>query len=190
MPSWNAALDEHNEYIIEQWNKNVKPHDEVWVVGDAIMGVRAETIKLAQRLYGTLHLISGNHDHTWSGNHHKSPEKAAVLKELYEQAFIIEDELIYGDVMGLDSSVIATHFPWAGTADHEDSDREHLEKFYPKREDYPVGTVLLHGHTHSSRYYQVPMAVHVGIDANGGEPLPLDLVQHLIEGARLNGLPE
>ena len=52
-----------NEYMIEQWNKKVRPRDEVVILGDFSWGNAAETNTILERLNGILCLILGNHDH-------------------------------------------------------------------------------------------------------------------------------
>ncbi len=57
-----ANVDEMNEMMIQEWNKLVKPGDNVYHNGDfAFMSVdRLE--KLLWRLNGSIHLVLGNHD--------------------------------------------------------------------------------------------------------------------------------
>lgn len=52
---------EMNEGIIERWNIVVEPEDEVYVLGDLIMGVDTN-VDYVRRLNGKLHIIAGNHD--------------------------------------------------------------------------------------------------------------------------------
>ena len=64
----NAAnSEEHDEWLIEEWNKVVKKHDLVWVLGDIAMGKGhngLEHLSKVGRLNGTKHCILGNHDDT------------------------------------------------------------------------------------------------------------------------------
>lgn len=55
-----ATVEEHDEALIANWNKVVRPQDDVWVLGDAVFGKRT-LIKIA-RLQGTKRLVMGNHD--------------------------------------------------------------------------------------------------------------------------------
>lgn len=56
---WNT-LDEHDEGIIENWNKVVGPKDIVWHLGDVVMN--KSKLVLAGRLNGRMKLVMGNHD--------------------------------------------------------------------------------------------------------------------------------
>jgi calcineurin-like phosphoesterase family protein len=53
-------VDEHSEYIIEQWNSVVTKHDLVYVNGDVCF--KKEYMPQLTKLNGTKHLILGNHD--------------------------------------------------------------------------------------------------------------------------------
>ena len=57
-----SGYEEMNEHMIVQWNKKVRPKDEVYILGDFCItkGIAAE--KILERLNGKLHLIIGNHD--------------------------------------------------------------------------------------------------------------------------------
>lgn len=50
---------EHDEHIIEQWNRIVTPRDKVFVLGDACFD--EESLEQAKRLNGSKHLVMGNH---------------------------------------------------------------------------------------------------------------------------------
>lgn len=58
-------IDQHDEYMIEQWNRYVKPGDIVYHLGDVVMGgVEGEEWFKTNwpRLNGSKRLIVGNHD--------------------------------------------------------------------------------------------------------------------------------
>lgn len=63
-----ATVEEHDETLIENWNKIVKPNDEVWHLGDVGFGNEEGVLGKVQRLNGDKHLIAGNHDPVWSGH--------------------------------------------------------------------------------------------------------------------------
>lgn len=56
---WDT-LDEHDEAIIENWNKVVGPKDLVWHLGDVTMN--RNKMHLVGRLNGRKKLVMGNHD--------------------------------------------------------------------------------------------------------------------------------
>jgi calcineurin-like phosphoesterase family protein len=58
-----ASLPEHDAALIERWNAEVGPEDEVWHLGDFALHVRPERIhELLATLNGRKHLITGNND--------------------------------------------------------------------------------------------------------------------------------
>jgi calcineurin-like phosphoesterase family protein len=58
-----ATIPEHDAALIERWNAEVRPEDEVWHLGDFALHVRPERIhELLAALNGRKHLISGNND--------------------------------------------------------------------------------------------------------------------------------
>lgn len=55
-----SCIEEHNEKLIENWNKKVKKNDLVWHLGDFCFG--SKNIEIAERLNGRKKLVLGNHD--------------------------------------------------------------------------------------------------------------------------------
>jgi calcineurin-like phosphoesterase family protein len=55
------TVDEHDEYIISQWNKKVTKRDVVWILGDVTME-SSKSYPLLNRLNGMKKVILGNHD--------------------------------------------------------------------------------------------------------------------------------
>jgi hypothetical protein len=57
-----GSVIEMNEVIISNWNSVVKPEDEVYVLGDFIMGDIKNVASTLARLNGKITLVRGNHD--------------------------------------------------------------------------------------------------------------------------------
>ena len=55
-------LDNMEDFIIERWNKVVKPEDTVYHLGDFALGNRKDIPRITARLNGNIVLILGNHD--------------------------------------------------------------------------------------------------------------------------------
>lgn len=70
-----SSIDEHDEYIVEQWNKTVRPQDKVYHAGDVTMHKRF--LHLCGRLNGHKRLVMGNHDD------HGAKEYLKYFEELY-----------------------------------------------------------------------------------------------------------
>ncbi len=55
-----ADIEEHDQYLIDQWNSVVRPQDHVWVLGDVCFGLK--NLPKIGLCNGTKRLIAGNHD--------------------------------------------------------------------------------------------------------------------------------
>lgn len=55
-----TTLEEHDQWIIDQWNSVVTKQDLVYVLGDVAMNRQA--LHKVKRLKGSKHLCKGNHD--------------------------------------------------------------------------------------------------------------------------------
>ena len=55
-----TTVDEHDQWIVEQWNKVVRKQDLVYVLGDVCFD--KNKLPLLDKMWGTKHLIFGNHD--------------------------------------------------------------------------------------------------------------------------------
>lgn len=55
-----ATIEEHDEYIVDSWNKTVGPDDTVYHLGDIVFPFKAMTY--LGRLNGNKKAIFGNHD--------------------------------------------------------------------------------------------------------------------------------
>lgn len=56
-----ATVEEHDEYIITQWNSVVSKRDVTYILGDVTMEKKASYVLLDQ-LNGAKHVVLGNHD--------------------------------------------------------------------------------------------------------------------------------
>lgn len=85
-----ANADLMNEYMIEEWNKRVKPQDKVYHLGDVGLGFKGEDKKLdrlLKRLNGHKRLIVGNHDNLKSPALHGNFEKIELWMGFKEEGF-------------------------------------------------------------------------------------------------------
>ena len=55
------SVEEMNEAYIERWNSLIQDEDDVYVLGDLMLG-SPENIQYLKRLKGHLHIAYGNHD--------------------------------------------------------------------------------------------------------------------------------
>ena len=57
------TIQEHDEKLIDNWNRTVKPGDKVYHLGDVTFGDKERYIRsIHNRLHGNKRLIVGNHD--------------------------------------------------------------------------------------------------------------------------------
>ena len=147
------SVDGYNETLIQRWNATVMPEDTVWHLGD--VGFGRGLLQLVQRLNGTKHLVSGNHDEVWPGHrsaHQAQPTWLSAFRTVQPFA-----KIRVGDEM-----VLLSHFPYAGGGDHTDVER--FTQFRLQDE----GMWLFHGHTHSTERItgvNGSRQLHVGLDA-------------------------
>ena len=122
----NAAVEKHDEWLINLWNNTIKRDDFVYILGDFCLGNKERTEKILQRLKGRKFLIRGNHDKSCQGLE-KYFQWVGDIKEAKfnhnQYKFIKEDETF---------AVEMCHFPMLS---------------WNRR---PHGTCHLHGHCHGS----------------------------------------
>jgi calcineurin-like phosphoesterase family protein len=56
-----STIEEHDEYIIAQWNSVVNKRDVTYILGDVTME-KSSPYPLLDRLNGIKHIVLGNHD--------------------------------------------------------------------------------------------------------------------------------
>ena len=61
-PRGFTSSEEHDAAIIEKWNSMIDPCDEVYHLGDIMLGDNEYGIKCLEQLNGRIHIIIGNHD--------------------------------------------------------------------------------------------------------------------------------
>ena len=159
---WQArgftSVDEMNAEIIKRWNEVVYPDDDVYVLGDLILGNVEEGLKLIAKLNGYLHIIRGNHD---------TDTKASRYLEL-PNVVSVEFATVYKYKKAI---FWLSHYPTV-TANYDDDKpwAQHL--------------VCLFGHTHQvSPFYEVikhagenPYMYNVGMDAHNCTPISIEKI--------------
>lgn len=79
---WETAK-EMNESLIKNWNEKIGPEDEVYILGDMMMGNSAYWESTLNKLKGKLHLIVGNHDRKFIKQSYVQ-ERMIWIKDYYE----------------------------------------------------------------------------------------------------------
>ena len=63
-----TSVEEHDEYIITQWNNIVNKRDVTYILGDVTMEKKS-SYPLLNRLNGVKHVVLGNHDRRQDVSH-------------------------------------------------------------------------------------------------------------------------
>lgn len=156
-----------NQTILDNYNDLVRPTDEVWFVGDIVMGHFDTSIEFMRRFHGNKYLVPGNHD-----NCHKMYPKWAKFQPAFEAVgFTVLDSEVITTVA--DQSVKVCHFPYTG--DSHGKDR------YIGNRPFDEGDWLIHGHTHSTqRVDREHRQIHVGVDAWNLAPVPESEIEKIL----------
>lgn len=150
---WKArgfiSVDEMNEYLIACHNAVVKPDDDVYVLGDLMLGDTEKGLKCVKAMNGKLHIVRGNHDtdRRW---------------ELYKSL---------PNVVEMDNAIYLKYKKHNFYMSHYISLTGNLEK-----ESLTQMTLNLFGHTHQKDnfYMDMPYLYHCGVDSHKCFPVNLD----------------
>lgn len=139
-------LVEHDEKLIEIWNKKIKKNDIVYIVGDFSFHSAEKTKELLKRLNGQKHLILGNHDTSSS----RIQEMFVTVSHIKFVSFKKDNYHFMDDNM----EIVLCHYPIAS---------------WPNKQR---GAINVHGHCHG-KYDKInridkELRVDVGIDSELG----------------------
>lgn len=150
-PRGFRSIEEHDEAIIANWNNVVDSDDDVYILGDLMLGDNEHGCQCVERLNGRLHLVRGNHDSDmrWDCVY-------PTIRNIYEFcgcAYLIHYKKYH---------FYLSHFPTL---------TGNLEK-----ESLRQCTLNLFGHTHQKdNFFQdLPYMYHVGLDSHHNTPVLLD----------------
>jgi calcineurin-like phosphoesterase family protein len=150
-PRGFQSSKEHDEAIIANWNSVVEPEDDVYVLGDIMLGDNEWGRECMNRLEGRIHLIRGNHD----------TDKRWY--EVYPYIHTVEEMCGWAHVIHYRKyHFYLSHFP---------TDTANIEA-----ESLHQCMLNLFGHTHSKDKFRAdqPMYYNVALDANDNTPVLLD----------------
>ena len=164
---WQArgfkSVDEMNRKIIENLNEVVMPEDDLYILGDLILGNIEEGKKLLRRIPGKVHVILGNHD--------------SAAKIAYYESLGWDCQWSLMTKMG-GYTVVLSHWPTLTS----NFDLKPL-----KRE-----VINFHGHTHQTSNFtdnQFCM-YHVGMDSHNCYPVAFDDAMYdIIKDRKREGKP-
>jgi calcineurin-like phosphoesterase family protein len=115
-----TSAEDHTEWLIEIWNKQVTKQDQVYHLGDFSFSHKQEEVNsVVKRLNGRKFFIKGNHD------------RSEIFDNLKKQN-LIQNWFQYKEINVGDTPACLFHFPIASWH------RQHY------------GSLMLHGHCHGS----------------------------------------
>lgn len=142
------SCEEMNETLVANWNERVKADDDVFHLGDIMLG-SPDNLQYLGRLNGRIHIIYGNHD---------TNNRIALYNTVPSviRGEWAERQKWYGYHFYL------SHFPTITS---------NLEK-----ESLKQCTINLYGHTHQKTnfYLEYPFMYHVGVDSHNCAPVSID----------------
>lgn len=143
------SIEEHDEEIVKRYNAVVSDEDDVYVLGDLMLGNNNHGIECINRLKGKLHVIFGNHD-------------TDARKTLYK---MLPNVVETADALRFKYNKY--HF----YCSHYPTITSNLEKESLKQVE-----INLYGHTHQINefYEDRPFMYHVGVDSNNCHPVLID----------------
>ena len=147
-PRGFTSIQEHDEALIANHNMVVAPEDDVYVLGDLMLGDNEHGLDCAKRMNGKLHIIRGNHD---------TDRRIELYRSLPAVVEICDAKYLRADGYHF----FLSHYP---------SLTGNLEK-----ESLKQMTCNIFGHTHQQAqfYNDIPYMVCVCVDATCGFPLSL-----------------
>ena len=150
---WGArgfkSIEEHDAEIIKRWNEVITAEDDVYILGDLMLGDNAHGIHCLSQLNGKLHILTGNHCTSARQKLYHTLENmvefcgcATTIKYKKKQLYL-------------------SHYPTITS----------------NMEANPHHAVFnLYGHTHQTTnfYNGQPFMYHVGVDSHNCYPVLLD----------------
>lgn len=150
------SVDEMNRTIIYNFNKIVKPDDDLYLLGDSIMGKLEPAIDLFKQLNGKIHLIWGNHD---TLRRQKAMSKCENVVEVLGYSNVLKFHKYH---------FYLSHYP-AATAN------------FDINEPLTKKVLCLSGHTHSKNLFEPFGSLNVSVDAHYCYPLSIETAIELFK---------
>ncbi len=148
------SVQENDEIIVERFNSIVQPDDDLYLLGDQMLGDNEHGLDCLRQLNGNLHILWGNHD-------------SNVRKELYKTLPNVVETLGCGAMLKYKKwHFLLSHYPTL-TANYDDYDKPLKARVWN-----------LHGHTHSNNRFEFMnkgwQSYNVAVDAHYCYPVKID----------------
>ena len=144
-----ADVNAMNKIQLEKFNSVVSDEDEVWILGDLVLGDIETGVSYLKQLKGKIHVCLGNHD---------TATREKIYRDLGWDVHLAA-RLKYKKI-----NFYLSHYP---TITHNIDEKELWQV-----------VVNLYGHLHqtSNFYKDDPWMYHVGVDSHDGYPVSMDQV--------------
>jgi calcineurin-like phosphoesterase family protein len=156
------TVEEMNYAIIKNFHNTVRADDDLWILGDLVLGNIEDGKKFLKQLPGRIHVVCGNHD------------SAQRIRFYQDMGWDCQDALM--DKWN-GQSIYLSHFPaLTGNFDPKPLKRE---------------VINLHGHTHQTSNFTTGQhcMYHVGVDSHNCYPVSFDqIMEELQEYRRKEGI--
>ena len=154
LPRGFNSIEEHDKTIIRNWNSIINSYDDVYILGDLILGNTESGIKKIKQLNGNLHIIRGNHD---TNNR---------IKE-YFKIDNIKSYLGYSNILKYKKYIFyLSHYP--SITSNYDEDKQLYKQI-----------INLCGHSHCNDRFQdmeKGLIYHCELDAHNCKPILIDKI--------------
>lgn len=159
-PRGFTNIQEHDAQIIKNWNEVVSYCDDVYHLGDVMLGDNEYGLKCLKQLNGKIHIICGNHC-------------TDTRRALYENCYNVVEVVDAKRLKYNRYHFILCHYPILTS---------NFDKPWLKTE------ISLYGHTHQTSNFSdfAPRAYHVGVDSHDYYPVTIDQVIEDIRAQALN----
>lgn len=154
-PRGYNSSEEHDADIIKKWNNKVEKTDDVFILGDLMLGDNEQGMKKIEQLNGHLHIILGNHD-------------SQTRIELYKQLPNVV-EVKYAKVIKVSKQhYYLSHYPTICSNYNDKPYHNHM--------------INLYGHTHQqTNFFEMcgaenPFMYHVGVDSHDCYPVSIEKI--------------
>ena len=158
IPRGFSSIEEHDNIIIQNFNQIISSDDDLYILGDLMLGDNTYGLKCLKKLNGKLHIVYGNHC-------------TDVRKELYKTLPNVVEILGYAGML--------KYKKWRFYLSHYPTITDNLNDFSKPWEQIKC----LYGHTHQKTnfYNDNPLLYHVGVDSHNCYPVSIDQVVEDIE---------
>ena len=158
-----TSIEEHDNALIENWNKKVKKGDIVFHLGDITFKSPNYINPILEQLNGEIYLVGGNHDKL------KEVKKMPKIKKVFGLLDLYVKDDKADDKLGNQQHIVLSHYPILSW------NRSHYRSW------------MLHSHTHQNLakdpfydWYYKRKVIDVGVNGINYEPISYSEVKTIM----------